>query len=225
MLNAFSYFFFKSERLDVAQFDAFCLDGKVIEKDERGIKVIMLSSGDYLKVFKLRGWMTSSQLFSNARSFIRNAKRLAALNIPTVHPFSLYHFQHSSDTAVMYKPLVGTTVRGLLDHHQLSTDKLKALAVFIALIHQKGIHFKSLHFGNIVLTPSGQYGLIDIADMRIYPWPLAINTRIRSLKRIHRYQEDMAQLGSTQWALLVQSYLEATRLSVQQKSLVTGALC
>lgn len=224
MMDAIASFFYQSELLVISKFEAYCKDGKVIEQDERGIKVLMLSSGEYLKVFKLRGWMTSSLFFSNARSFIRNSKRLNSLNIPTIQPVKLYHFSHSSDTAVLYKPLAGNTVRSLLANDKLSAEKLKELAMFIAMIHQKGVHFKSLHFGNIVYTVKGNYGLIDIADMRIFLWPLSVNTRIRSLKRIKRYQEDIQMLGVLQWASLVAYYLEGTSLSRRQKDTISKAL-
>lgn len=224
MIDSIAAFFYQSEQIESTQFLAYCEDGKVVEQDNRGIKVLMLSNGDYLKVFKLRGLFSSSLFFSNARSFIRNAKRLRSLNIPTVEPIKLFHFFQSSDTAVLYSPLVGDTVRHLLDKNTLSGDKLSMLGSFIARLHREGIHFKSLHFGNIVLTPEGNYGLIDIADMKIFLWPLTVNTRIRSLKRIQRYQEDMQKLGSGHWALLINAYLEAAKLNRKQREIISQDL-
>ncbi len=192
--------------------------GKTLEQDKRGIKVTLLPSGNMLKVFRLRGWFTSSLIYSNARSFCRNAQRLKELEISTVSVINLYHFKQSTDTAVIYQPLAGQTIRELLKAKQLSQEMVEKFGIFIAQLHNLGICFRSLHFGNIVLTPSLQFGLIDIADMKIYPWALFASTRLRNIKHLSRYKDDVAMLGSEDWLGFIRAYLKASSLSKAQQN-------
>lgn len=203
----------RSHLLSNLQFEAMQVDAQILEQDERGVKVLLLASGHILKIFRLRGFFTSSRIYSNARSFCRNAERLEKLGIPTVSIIQLYHFEKSSNTAVLYEPLVGETIRNLLDSNALTDEACSKLGAFIARLHSLGIHFKSLHFGNMVLTPSGELGLIDIADMRIFPWNLQLNTRVRGFKRMTRYQEDLEKMGENRWMILLQAYVENAHLN------------
>jgi hypothetical protein len=187
--------------------------GKTLEQDERGIKVTLLPDGNILKVFRLRRFFSSSLIYSNARSFCRNAQRLKKLDIPTVNIIQLLHFRYCTDTAVLYQPLVGETIKDLLKKNQLNGEVCTKLGRFIANLHNLGIHFKSLHFGNIVLNPTNGLGLIDIADMRIFPWALHLSTRLRGFKRILRYKDDMKLLGEENWSKTVIAYIDVAKLS------------
>ncbi len=207
-----------SHLLSDTQFAEMQVNAQILEQDERGAKVLLLASGQILKIFRLRGFFTSSRIYSNARSFCRNAERLEKLEIPTVSIIQLYHIEKSSNTAVLYKPLAGETIRHLLNNGTLTDETCFKLGVFIARLHSLGIHFKSLHFGNIVLTPAGELGLIDIADMRIFPWHLQLNTRLRGFKRIVRYSEDIEKLGENRWKILLQAYIENAHLNFKSSN-------
>ena len=47
-----------------------------------------------------------------------------------------------------------------------------------------------MHLGNVVLTPEGQLGLIDIADMKVYGGSLRKGLRLRNLHHLWRYEQD-----------------------------------
>jgi hypothetical protein len=206
----------KSQLMTQAELTKLQASGKTLEQDKRGIKVTLLPDGNILKVFRLRGWFSSSFFFSNARSFCRNAQRLHERNIPTVNIIQLIHFKGSTNTAVLYQPLVGETLSTLVKSKKL-VPHCEALGVFIAKLHQLGIHFKSLHFGNIVLSQRGDLGLIDIADMRIFPWALNTSTRLRGFKRLLRYQQDIKLMGADNVAVMINAYVNAANISAQQE--------
>jgi hypothetical protein len=209
MIEYFQQFYFKSSLLSKATFDSMCLHGKIIERDERGIKVILLDDGDFLKIFRVRSLVSGTQLYTHARRFCRNAKRLESLNIPTVRVKKLFYFEDNRHAAVLYSPLVGETIREYVQQSSIDADGLaKKLGKFMANLHWNGVHFHSLHTGNIVITPQGEIGLIDISDMSIYPWPLFCNTRVRSFKRLCRYPEDIKKLGAGFWELLEYHYFK-----------------
>lgn len=212
MLFFGSLFTHSSESLTTSDFDIMCEGGKVLEQDERGVKVMQLTDGNIIKVFRLRSLISGARLYSYARRFCRNASRLRAKGVNTVTIKKLYHFDGSSNTAVLYEPLAGETLRDVIKVREVNADFIEALAVFLSKLHQNGIHFHSLHTGNVVLTPEGEIGLIDISDLSIYPWPLFCNTRVRSFKRLCKYTDDIQKFGAGYWELLETRYFAESEL-------------
>ena len=201
----------KSQLMTQAELARLQTSGKTLEQDERGIKVSLLPDGRILKVFWLRGFFTSSRLYSNARSFCRNAQRLQQLDIATVTNCQLFNFVKSTDSAVIYQRLAGDTVRDMLMTGKFNAIMAEELGQFISNLHQKGIYFRSLHCGNIVKTASG-FGLIDIADLKVYPWSLWSSTSKRNFNRLMRYQEDVDNLGKHGWhSIIMQAYFDAKK--------------
>jgi hypothetical protein len=213
---------------------------RVVERDPRGIKVLQLPDGDYLKVFRLRHRYSLARIYGYAQRFCSHAGKLAALGVPSIHIRACYAVQDarllayplltnvaatetasaplSHTFAVHYAPLPGETLKQLLDQQQLPPELVWQLGAFIAELHAKGVHFRSLHLGNIVLTPAGELGLIDIADMKIYPWSLWFGTRLRSFRHLTRYARMNTPFGESNWALLVDSYIEQAALTSCQAS-------
>lgn len=206
------------------EFGAMQTGSKILEQDGRGAKVILLSDNTILKLFRRRATMSGGLIYSNARRFCRNAERLQQLKIPTVNIIKLYHFENSTDTAVLYEPLAGETVRDLLSDNRLTEQDCKNLGGFIARLHQLGVYFRSLHFGNVIKTNSGEFGLIDLSDMSIYWWSLQLHTRFRNFMRIQRYDSDMNGLGENNWHFIIQSYLEYAQLSKNQSSRIMSRI-
>lgn len=212
MNNWFSYVFMKSVALSSSELKQMCLTGSVLEQDERGIKVIQLSSGDILKIFRVKRFVSGANLYSYARRFCRNAVRLHRLGIPTVTIKQLYQLDNN-ESAVLYQPIEGSTLKQLAHNGQFDITLAERLGVFLAELHRKGIHFHSLHTGNVVVMSNGQLGLIDISDLTIYPWALFCNTRVRSFKRLCRYPEDIQKLGWVFWQQLLANYFQSSQLS------------
>lgn len=202
-----------SQRMTTEELEALSKHATVLEQDERGIKVMQLPNGNIFKIFRIRNTISGARLFSYARRFFRNAKRLHNLGIPTVTPQTLYHFENSSNTAVLYQPLIGVTIKQMLKTNTFNENNAKEIGELVARLHQLGVHFRSLHMGNIVLTEEGKLGLIDISDMSIYPWPLMTNTRKRSFKHICRYPLDIQAMGPRCWQLLLESYINNCKLN------------
>lgn len=198
--------------------------GETLEQDERGIKVSLLPNGHILKVFRMRSRFSGALLFSYAKRFIRNAKRLNEKGITTVEPQCRYEIVRTNQSAVEYQPIAGETIRKLLKQGKVTDAILAKLGEFIAELHQKGIYFRSLHLGNVVCLLDGNMGLIDIADMRIYPWPLHFFTRQRNFDRIKKYDEDMQFLNAAQRQLLMQSYIAITAYQGHKKAILRAYL-
>ena len=117
---------------------------------------------------------------------------------------------------MLYQPLAGVTLRDLLKQDAITPEICSTLGAFVALLHQKGIYFRSLHFGNILLMPNQQIGLIDIADMNIYWWRLNVSTRVRNFLRIQKYHDDMLKLGQDNRLRIMDAYIARAGLSNNQ---------
>jgi len=191
----------RSEALSADNFKPMCEQARVLEQDDRGIKVLQLADGTIFKLFRVRRLLSLAHVYSYARHFCRNADGLSALGIPTVQIIKLMHFVDSSDTAVLYQPLPGTTLRQLSQAGELSEELMRDFGVFVARLHAMGVYFRSLHFGNVVLTPEGTLGLIDIADLKLYGRGLSTWYRGRNFRHLQRLKDD--------WKIVLPQHVKA----------------
>lgn len=172
-------------------------NGKVIEADGFGDKVLLLEDSTYLKLFRRKNCISSAALFPYAKRFAVNAQKLEALNIPCPKIISVFHVTDIKRDIVHYQALPGLTLRQL---HQgkadYPDDLLQQFVAFVQHIHSVGIFFRSMHLGNVVLTPDGKIGLIDIADLKVQRKPLSKAQVKRNLRHIMRYPEDAAWLAN-----------------------------
>jgi len=80
---------------------------------------------------------------------------------------------------------------------------IKSFGTFMAKLHEQGVYFRSLHLANVLVLENGEFGLIDLADLRVYPSSLRKSLRQRNLRHMQRYAEDCG------W--LFQEHLDALR--------------
>lgn len=184
---------------------------KVIEADGHGDKVLLLADGTYLKLFRLKRLFSTALFSPYSKRFAKNAVKLAKLGIPTVTTIETYRIPSIRRTAVHYSPLTGATLRKLSGGIDLMlADKL---GKFIRELHDKGIYFRSLHLGNIVLTPENRLGLIDISDMKTYKKSLSEELRIRNFKHLLRTTEDSRPIKAQTEAFVAAYKKYGTKLS------------
>lgn len=175
-------------RLDQVDFDSLTLGAKVLEADSYGAKVYLLEGGNILKVFRRKRLISSALLRPYSQRFVDNAKRLAQMGIPTLEVISHHKLEAPGKTAVLYRPLPGETLLQLSRLPAFSwAHYLPRLVDLINQMHRAGIYFRSLHLGNVVETPEGQLGLIDVADMRFLRAPLPSRMVRRNLQHMERY--------------------------------------
>jgi serine/threonine protein kinase len=143
-------------------------EGKVLEKDARGPKVLALVNGSFLKIFYTRRRPFLARLFPYAERFARNLAVLrdAGFHVPeTIETFWLD--KNTGLSGCLYQPLPGASIESIFRADpNLIKQHLPELATFIKSLHKKGIYFRSLHIGNIILLPNGSFGLIDVLDLQ-----------------------------------------------------------
>lgn len=170
-------------------------NARVIEADRYGEKVLLLPDDTYLKLFRRKRLLSSAGLYPYAQRFADNLRALQHRGIPCPELVTLYRIQAMARDVVHYRPLVGTTLRHRL-RAPLSLDEANQLrhmlGAFVARLHHLGVYFRSLHLGNVVLTPDGQLGLIDVSDMSTQQRPLGRIKRARNMKHLLRYENEAA---------------------------------
>ncbi|WP_435634596.1 toluene tolerance protein [Pseudomonas solani] len=169
----------------------------LIEEDHCGEKVLELSDGSFLKLFRRKRLVTSELYRPYAERFAANASQLTELHIPCPKIIATYRIKSIKRTAVHYWPLPGSTLRQVLQSLECKEieDTCHALGSFIAGLHDAGVYFRSLHLGNIVACEDDSFGLIDIADMKISAHPLSTGMRRRNFQHLFRYRKDIAALA------------------------------
>lgn len=170
---------------------------RVIEADRHGDKVLLLPDDTYVKLFRRKRLLTSAAFYPYARRFADNIDALVARGIPCPELIALYRVEAIDRDAIHYRPLAGRTLRHIVkdgpDAAEAETLRI-ALGEFVARLHQLGVYFRSLHLGNIVLTPERALGLIDLADMSPRRGSLGRLLRARNMRHLLRYPEETAWL-------------------------------
>ncbi|MDR2450347.1 MAG: lipopolysaccharide kinase InaA family protein [Candidatus Accumulibacter sp.] len=187
------------EPLEHEDFLALKAGAETIESDSFGEKVLRLADGSFLKLFRRKRLITSAAWYPYALRFVDNAEALSSLGIPAPRVIAAYRVALLQRDAVHYRPLAGTTLRALLRHGFDAEDecRLKHLFTgFVIRLHSLGIYFRSLHLGNVVLTPAGELGLIDFSDLRVYRRPLPVFMRRRNLRRMLEIPGERAWIDS-----------------------------
>ena len=160
------------------------------QADSHGAKVYLLADGNFLKVFRRNRLISSALLRPYSQRFVDNAARLAQLGIPTLEVISQHKLDMPGRTAVLYRPLPGRTLLQMSRDEGFSWDiYLPRLIELIRQLHRSGVYFRSLHLGNVVVTPDQRLGLIDVADMRFLRPPLSARMIRRNVQHMVRYIE------------------------------------
>lgn len=186
---------------------------EVIERDAYGEKVLIAPDGNFIKIFRTKKLLSTAIFRPYALRFRSNAEKLARLGIPTVQVHSVSYCPENRRHLVAYRPLAGDTLRAVLREGGDVDLLLKRFARFLAELHRRGVFFRSIHFGNVIVPPeSGEFGLIDVADMRIRPRPLGAMARARNFRHFLRYSEDVRALEAFGLEHFLDIYLETADL-------------
>ena len=207
-------------RIDRANFQSIAAGAEVIEADAHGDKVLLLPDGTYLKLFRRKRLLSSALWSPYSQRFVNACRILALRCIPCPEVIALYRVSGIVRDVVHYHPLPGQTLRQLLKQgmdDEESVQLRRQLGAFVARLHLLGIYFRSLHLGNIVRTPSGALGLIDLADIRIFRRSLNWHQRPRNLKHMLRYPKE------AQWLNRTSDFLEAYRAALSDSAAVKAS--
>ncbi|MFK3972256.1 phosphotransferase [Pseudomonas sp. NPDC087358] len=211
--------------LAYSDYQALRRDAEVIEADFFGDKVLRLTDGNYMKLFRRKRLISSAALYPYAKRFANNALTLRKRGIACPEVLDTYRVADIARDVVHYQPLPGQTLRQLIAEPARFNDPalIRQFGRFVAELHNQGIYFRSLHLGNVVMTPENQLGLIDIADMKTLRRPLRRNLCLRNFQHMRRYKSDHAWLLQKDGDLFFESYIEHSK-HVWKRQILTEQL-
>ena len=193
------------------EFEALTQGARILEKDGFGLKVLRLPDARILKLFRRKRWLSSQLWAPHAARFDRNAKTLLKRGIPTLTVERIFFLPEMQRQAVLYHELPGTTLRQWLRDHEgdEATAVIQQFGRFVAKLHAEGVLFRSLHFGNVLVSPEHDLALIDIVDISFQKSELHTWQRIRNFAHIGRYTEDRTLFTQTGEHTFIDAYLAA----------------
>jgi serine/threonine protein kinase len=189
-----------------AEFNQLREGARVLEMDLRGEKVLLTPDKHIIKLFYPRRRFTSAAIYPYALRFWNNAQKLHEKGIPTVACEQLRYDRQNSRHVITYPLLAGTTLRDCLEQSPDNNDYLKKLSAFLAMLHDKGILFRSIHLGNILVLENDGFGLIDIADMSIQRRPLGLLKRARNFRHLLHDKADRNNLEQYGYERFLEQY-------------------
>lgn len=207
--------------LAYSDYQALRRDAEVLEADVFGDKVLRLTDGNFMKLFRRKRLISSAAFFPYAKRFANNAQMLRKRGIPCPEVLATYRVGDIARDVVHYQPLPGLTLRQLIAEPAQfqDADLLRKFGRFVAELHNQGIYFRSLHLGNVVMTPDNELGLIDIADMKTLRRPLRKSLCLRNFQHMRRYKHDHAWLLQENGDLFFDSYIAHSQHRWQRQTL------
>lgn len=207
------------QQLELSAYESLRDGAAVLEADRHGDKVLRLHDGNFLKLFRRKRLISSAALYPYAQRFADNAQALRQLDVPCPQVIAVYRIAAIARDGVHYEPLPGDTLRQLIAAGATGDELRARLGELIANLHDKGVYFRSLHLGNVVQTPEGQLGLIDIADMKTQRRPLNRQQRKRNFAHMLRYADDRRWLLADGGRALGGAYLNSSPVRWQEQDL------
>jgi len=176
-------------------FDTMVRGAEVLLIDRDGPKVYRTPDGEIVKLLRIKRVISSNLLLPHAERFARNATKLAEAGIACPEVRMTARVPHLKRQLVVYRELPGTSLRSALGKAGDTGPLIHAAGAFIASVHDRGVYFWSIHFGNILVTSDlANFALIDFLDLKMMGSPLSLQRRIRNGKPIFRYREDRQPL-------------------------------
>ncbi|WP_313465044.1 lipopolysaccharide kinase InaA family protein [Pseudomonas nitroreducens] len=198
--------------LALSAYEALRAGAQVLEADKHGDKVLRLADGNFLKLFRRKRLISSAALYPYAQRFADNTETLQRLAVPCPRIIAVYRIAEIARDAVHYQPLPGDTLRQVIAAGEADTHLAAQLGELIAELHDQGVYFRSLHLGNVVKTPEGTLGLIDLADMKKQRRALSRQQRKRNFAHMLRYDSDRQWLQQGNTDSLSQAYLSRSQV-------------
>jgi hypothetical protein len=209
-----------STPISAVEFEQLRTGARLLERDWRGEKVLLTPDNHIIKLFYPRRRISSARIYPYAYRFWNNARQLREKGIITVHCEQLRHDRQNRRYLITYPLLPGTTLRERLAEVSNSDDYLDKLATWLVTLHAKGVLFRSIHLGNILVLENGDYGLIDVADMSIRQRPLGLIKRARNFRHLLHDRRDRERLGKYGYDRLLDNYERAAGISGYRRTLL-----
>lgn len=203
------------KKITKEEFQELTLNADILMSDKYGVKVLQTANLKIIKLFRLKRFFSSALIYPYALRFRRNAAALKKRGISTVKVESAYSIPSIQRDIVVYQRLDGRVLRAALADNSMNSRNglTEKFAEFFTELHDKGIFFRSIHYGNVIVLPDGKFALIDIADMSFtFFGGLTLWQRLRNYKHMCRYPQDLKFLEKFGADRFIDAYLNKSEL-------------
>jgi hypothetical protein len=211
---------FRATPISSTEFDQLRAGARLLERDGRGEKVLLTPTNHIIKLFYPRRRITSARIYPYAYRFWNNARKLRKKGVISINCEQLRYDRHNGRHLITYPLLPGATLRDRLAKACNGDDYLDKLATYLVTLHTKGILFRSIHMGNILVLENGCYGLIDVADMSTQQRPLGLIKRARNFRHLLHDRGDRERLEEYGYDRLLDNYEKAAGISGYRRKLL-----
>jgi hypothetical protein len=210
----------RANPISSTEFEQLRAGARLLERDYRGEKVLLTPDNHIIKLFYPRRRFTSARIYPYAYRFRNNARKLREKGIITIHCEQLRYDPEHKRHLITYPLLPGTTLRDRLAAAGNGDGYLDKLATWLVTLHAKGVLFRSIHLGNILVLDNRDYGLIDVADMSIQQRPLGLIKRARNFRHLLHDRGDRERLSKYGYGRLLDNYETAAGISGYRRTLL-----
>ncbi len=211
------------EKLSRLQFEQLIKGARVLASGSRGPQVYLTVDNKVVKLFRQKGLLTSNRLWPYALRFRRNAERLKALGFHSVTVEKVAQCHALNLHLAVYPLLPGQTIRELAIAPR-TNRALERLPAYLCALHHKGVYYKALHLGQILVQADGSFALIDIHSSKFRATPISVNNRISNFFNTLRYAEDHASLTRYGLTRFFGDYLQGCQLGEKHKAKLLSKL-
>jgi len=201
------------KKMSLKEYESLTRGAELIRKDKYGDRVLLSPDGMFIKLFLLKRLFSSALFFPYVLRFKRNTILLRKLGIPTVDVKEIYYMPATRRYVMIYPLMPGVTLREYLEEDEKNRGIMPDVARFLAELHNKGIYFRAVHFGNILVLPVGGFGLIDVDAMTTKKRSLGPWRRARNFKHFLKYRTDFREVRSFGFPEFLRRYLFHSKLS------------
>jgi len=166
-----------------------------------------IPDGRIVKLFRPARFWSTRAFRPEARAFIAVAQRLAALGVPAPAITDYLRVVRPPRDVVCYQPVAGESLRKALLACEDGQPLLNDFAGFLAELHEKGVFFRGIHLGNVILTPERAFGLVDFSQAKFYDRPLRVGQRKRNLRHFRTHRKDRGIFDKIAFGPMAEAYL------------------
>jgi hypothetical protein len=205
------------KKLDHSSYESLVCGAAPLARDPFGDKVFDLHDGRILKLFRRKRLLSSNTIFPYAARFAWAARKLTLRKIATVEVLEVFSIPSIQRQAALYRRVEGQPLRSALQRTDEPSALVRRLAEYFALLHTRGIYFRSLHFANLLVTPGQQFALIDVQETRFSVGSLRPRLRARNFRHLTPYEVDREAIAAFGLDRFLHGYLQASDLSPRQQ--------
>jgi hypothetical protein len=157
--------------------------------------------------------LSSDRLRPYSQRFADNCRRLHERGIPAPQVSDSFRIKESGEHVLIYPLLPGHSLADLAAGSGLPINDI---AHFYVQLHNAGVHFRSIHLGNVLRLEDGRMGVIDVTDCWFYKRPLGMKKRAENIGYAWAYRGDYVHFTAAVREQFLATYLTEAQLDAKQ---------